>query len=286
MSTFAYRDERVVEARDEVWVSTAKLARVTTGMAPREYDSVVAEDTLILGLAGDNGQAEHWLEDVHGVVKSSVRGNLGVTPRGTRLRGYAVPASPCEFLFVHLHPSAIDECRAELRLPVGELRPRIPYESARVTATLEKMAVELRDPGAGGAALLEALVTVLTLELARECVGGAPLRGVPKLAKSQVARVRDYVEANLGRDVSLAELAGVVGLSRWHFSRAFKAASGLSPHRFVEARRIERACELLANRSLTVGAIARAVGFGGASQFARAFRRRRGMSPLKYRAGC
>jgi AraC family transcriptional regulator len=95
--------------------------------------------------------------------------------------------------------------------------------------------------------------------------------------------VTDFVEGHLHGEISLADMASVAGLSRFHFSRAFKATTGESPYAFVQRRRIARASSLLKNSPLPIDAIASSVGFNGSMQFARAFREIMGMPPSKYR---
>ena len=104
-----------------------------------------------------------------------------------------------------------------------------------------------------------------------------------RLSDRQLNLVIDFIEANLQHGIGLAELAGVAGLSRFHFSRAFKATTGTSPHAFVQKRKIERACSMLADSDLPIEAIAAAVGFKGASQFRRVFGEIVGLSPVQYR---
>jgi transcriptional regulator GlxA family with amidase domain len=96
-------------------------------------------------------------------------------------------------------------------------------------------------------------------------------------------RVREYILAHLTDDVSNVVLAGFVGLSPSHFSRAFKQSAGLSPHRFVLERRIERVKHLLAETELPLAQIAVTAGFGDQSHCSRWFRELVGMTPSRFR---
>jgi AraC family transcriptional regulator len=108
-----------------------------------------------------------------------------------------------------------------------------------------------------------------------------PARG--GLAPWQVKRVSDYLQANLASDTSLADLASLVDLSTEHFCRAFKVSTGLPPHAWLVARRVERARELLEGTNLPVEEIAAEVGYAEPSHLARIFRRAHGVSPTQYR---
>ena len=99
-----------------------------------------------------------------------------------------------------------------------------------------------------------------------------------------IARVVAHIDANLNRTLNVDRLAAVAGVSRAHFVRQFTNATGLAPSAFVLERRIERIERLLLATDMSVVAIAGLTGFTGANYLAKAFRRRRGMAPLDYRA--
>jgi AraC family transcriptional regulator len=96
-------------------------------------------------------------------------------------------------------------------------------------------------------------------------------------------RVFEYVDANLHRNIGLQELADLVGYSRGHFLRMFRAATGATPHWYLTERRIERAKALLAEGRFELSDIAASCGFSSQSHLSTEFRRRTGISPARYR---
>lgn len=98
------------------------------------------------------------------------------------------------------------------------------------------------------------------------------------------SRVVDYIEAHLSQDISLTDLAAVACLSPFHFARAFKARHGLSPVRFVQRRRIERAKHLLVDPDARLIDVAHQCGFADQAHFSTAFRRATGTSPGTWRS--
>ncbi len=99
----------------------------------------------------------------------------------------------------------------------------------------------------------------------------------------RVARVRDWVMAHLAEPFSLAQMAAVACLSPYHFSRSFKAATGLPPRAFAQACRIERARQLLMDTQMPVAAVAQACGFSDQSHFTTSFVRATGTTPGRFR---
>jgi len=107
---------------------------------------------------------------------------------------------------------------------------------------------------------------------------------VAKSVKTSLAPVIDYIREHLGDDLRLDVLADVAGMSRFQFLRAFKAATGTTPHRYVVDRRLERAAALLRDRSgLSIADIAHRTGFCNQSHLTTAFRRKYGLTPYAYR---
>jgi AraC family transcriptional regulator len=105
------------------------------------------------------------------------------------------------------------------------------------------------------------------------------------LAPWQRARITSYVDANLAKRLSTAELAALVRLSTSHFCRAFKASLGCSPHEYVIQCRIVRAKMLMLETGISLAQIAAECGLADQAHLCRLFRRRVGISPSAWRRG-
>jgi AraC-like DNA-binding protein len=94
----------------------------------------------------------------------------------------------------------------------------------------------------------------------------------------------EFMASRLSDKLRISELAGIAGLSEYHFIRAFRRETGETPYQYVLRMRINRASELLRQHPYkSVNEIALLCGFGSASTLALQFRRQTGMSPRSYR---
>ena len=109
-------------------------------------------------------------------------------------------------------------------------------------------------------------------------------QGVNPLRPVTLKRVQEYVAANLSRDIALPDLATIACMSIGHFLRAFRAASGTTPHHYVLEQRLRKASSLLRTTTLPVSRIATECGFKTPSHLSSRFRARIGASPSQYRA--
>jgi transcriptional regulator GlxA family with amidase domain len=94
------------------------------------------------------------------------------------------------------------------------------------------------------------------------------------------------MEANLGERFSLEMLAEAAGMSRFHFARVFRIATGYSPMEFLMRQRVARGKDILLQGDMSICDVAALLGFCDQSHFTRTFRRVTGMSPREYLRKC
>lgn len=157
-------------------------------------------------------------------------------------------------------------------------------EDALVAQLIRSLVAEI---GAGtlDRLLADSLVTAIAMrtlqrQSARPAIAGHP----PDIAQPKLRRIVDYIEAHLGEELTLTELAEVACLNPSHLSRSFKAAVGVGPQRYVLQRRVDRAKALLRGSSMPLAAIAAELGFTDQSHFTNTFRRETGVTPGRFRA--
>ena len=214
-------------------------------------------------------------------AQRDIRDTLTFAPNGASVEDWSKFKDRRSWLLaIFFNPNA-DE-RGELR--AGDLPPRLYFENPSLKQSMQKLKAVMSCSLAHEQTYVEHLGLILLCEL-RDAL--LEKREAPAfrggLTPRQLKHVRDYITANLDKDVSLSELAGLINLSRFHFIRVFKKTTGMAPCQFVLSRRVERAKELLVQPNCSIAAVARSVGFHSTLQLDRAFRRLVGMTPSSYR---
>jgi len=101
------------------------------------------------------------------------------------------------------------------------------------------------------------------------------------MTPQRLRRVEEMIEARLSEPLSVQDMAAPCGLTPGFFLRAFKAATGRTPHRFLMDRRIARARRLIGEGRLGLGEIACCTGFSSQAHMTSAFKRQLGVTPSR-----
>jgi AraC-like DNA-binding protein len=97
--------------------------------------------------------------------------------------------------------------------------------------------------------------------------------------------VISFCVENIGKKISIDDMASVANLSRFHFGRLFKESQGVSPGIFLNNLRMKNALKLIQTEVLSVKEISEICGFEDSSYFCKVFKKCFGTSPEKYRRG-
>jgi AraC family transcriptional regulator len=197
-----------------------------------------------------------------------------------------VPVSN-EFSMVLLPDARLQACADQLGggRPVG-LADRFAVDDPMTSQLLDLIDQEVTHGDRASSLFIEHALDMLYMQLIRAHASHGPIEARPPrrgLAPWQVKRVTSYMRDRLDQDVSLGELAVLVGLSRFHFCTAFRLATGCTPHQWFTAQRMARARQLLGDPALLITDVALAVGYATPSAFSASFRRLVGATPSEYR---
>jgi len=224
-----------------------------------------------LGFGGERPQ-EHLM----------MTGSASFTPAGLPV---AVEIqSPNQSLHVLAPRQIYDEIARDMGIS-PELRPLVGRLTPDLVSTAMLLHRELVNPRLGSSALADALQLVLAVQVLRELAppDAGRRERVWLLSERQVRQALGFMRANLQEDLSLSDIAEAVGLSVYHFARAFRASVGVPPHQYLIQLRISRARELLAGSDLSLAKIALETGFKSQSHFTYAFKRALRVTPREYR---
>lgn len=126
-------------------------------------------------------------------------------------------------------------------------------------------------------------VLIVSLRVAAALPETAADDGTPGLDAGRLRLVMDTIRKNIGEPISVSTLCSAAGLSRSHFSRAFRTSIGQSPHAYIARLRLERAMNLMLDSDVPLSEIALVVGFSDQAHFSNAFRRATGTTPAQWR---
>ena len=243
------------------------------------------EHTLFVSLSA---KPVHYLQSQDGETHTGLyqRGDLSLVPASSRLFARWQDAENClqirltrEFVqSVARETLAQDGDRIQLQLAFQARSPQLESISLMLLS-------EHQQGGLGGRLYTDSLANILAVSLLREYAiakiqlpvyqGGLPPR--------QLRQVLDYMDAHLARDIKLAELAQLLNMSQYHFSRLFKQSVSRSPYQYLLQQRVERAKQLLKQTDRLITDIAFDCGFNSHSHLSNQFRQLTGMTPKAYR---
>jgi AraC family transcriptional regulator len=219
----------------------------------------------------------------NGVLKRETLGTLTILPKGllpAMRSAQTADLSYCAFDEAFVKGVA-DELEGRLAPPHdkrGDLRDRA------IPEILNLLFAEVQSGGASGRLYADSLAQALTIRFL--FLGERrPTRSsrTAMLPQQHLFRVQELIESRLEADVTLQELAFEIGYSRSHFLRMFHATTGMTPHRYVLNRRIERARRLLADAEMSIADVACCCGFSSQAHLTLAFRKACGLTPGEYR---
>jgi AraC-like DNA-binding protein len=229
-------------------------------------------------------------------IRFSVSGQTvhdGVTTPGmVHVTEPAVPVrclfrGPYDVLHLHVPNNLIAECARDMTgHPVPVLCSKsVPRKDITVDSLGRALLEADRVGGSFGQLYADCISIAIVARLLASANRGATTERpkVGELARWRLKRAIDYVEAQLDKPVSLADVALSAGLTRMHFAAQFRAATGLRPHEYLLRRRIERAQEMLVGTGMSLVDVALSVGFQTQAHFTSVFKRYTGQPPRAWR---
>jgi AraC-like DNA-binding protein len=234
---------------------------------------------LTINLEEVGGLTEPRLKQNKACAQDHTANHMALIPRGMHLWGFAQDLRYCRYgILIFDIPKLRDRLEDDFATQPFE-EPRLRFMDPRIL-TLVRMLVGIPIDDSTSTLLGDSLTAAVFALLS------APQKEVQngkRLAPWQVRRVTEYMREQLPRQIELRELASLVGQSQWHFCRAFKASTGVSPYQLQLDERVKMVQRLLLNSETPLDAVAQATGFGDAMHLIRTFKKRAGQTPGVWR---
>ncbi|WP_027171779.1 AraC family transcriptional regulator [Methylobacterium sp. 10] len=272
---------RIVEATHEIVRADLSLDTIMTRSDYEDYEGAYENtDTLWIHLCTSGGGRLLRNSRTQKLDGLFVPGRVGLGAPYDGGEGFGPRMS---LLALGISERRLKRLAAELpggRLEIEALASTY-HDDPLLTATLTAMWEEAGLHGFATAFFDHALAIVVH-RLAHAASRPEPV-SAHGLTARQMSDVVAFIDASLGDDLRVADLARIAGLSEHYFSRCFQASVGVPPYAFITRRRLDRAAELLTRSPLPVASIAALVGYDDPSQFSAAFKRYKAMAPLAWK---
>ena len=211
-------------------------------------------------------------------------GVVTIIPAGSSAR-WDIPG-PVNVVQLYLPPTTLQRVAGEADMAApSDLLERTGHPDL-TTSRLLMSAADVIEGSAALDALFRQQLTDLLATRLLAAHAGAPTTFQPTmggLSPTALRRAIERLRSDSDSDVSLAALASDAGLSRFHFCRAFKESTGLSPHAWLRQHRLEQAMNMLRDTDASVVSVAAALGYASQTAFAAAFRKLTGETPSDWR---
>ncbi len=196
-------------------------------------------------------------------------------------RYYLPPCSDSwEFYFILVRPTNISELWNDLVRQIGPV-PKIPVDNTSILFLQNVFHAASKNHITDGFRA-STIVYQFIMELYRYTTA---FKKEKTSWPMKIQEATENMEKNYEHIQSLEEIAEFVGLSKYHFTRIFRKATGYSPIEYLTKIRMEQAVKLLRHTDLSIDEIAREIGYSNGSYFIKVFRQWIGFPPGEFRLG-
>jgi AraC-like DNA-binding protein len=242
--------------------------------------SVARPEVSLMWVRDRNSSARFTLAGRQSDSIAPRRANIWFFPEGSDAHGELTGKDAYDFAGVFVDPSFLPSTVKD-----SLAKPIAGFSHGALGRAFDTLAGELTEPDEVLPLFTEGWAMQALAYVARAAKTAQPAGAVTSsgLAPWQLRRAQEMLRANLSENLSLSSVAQACKLSVSHFARAFKGSTGIPPHQWVMATRIEMARSLLTNPATPLVEIAGICGFADQSHFSRVFARTMGTSPGAWR---
>jgi AraC family transcriptional regulator len=278
-------DAELLLKRSESWAcGKAILVERQPHAELTQFAHCLKRHTIALHVEGANTQLELRHNGGRRITITSTLGQVMLIPSGHKLEGWSDYPTRVGHMIVLVDSALIE---AELQEESGIKTPHLPFhvdlKDGVIASQMRALQSEFENPGLLRRLYVESLSCEIATRLVRRHAAKSPTPQRGGLSPRRLREVKDYIEANLSKEITLGDLAALAGLSKAHFCRAFQKSVGIASHRYIVRQRIEVAKRLLVESKMPIAEVALASGFGDQSHFTKHFRYFVGTTPWRFR---
>ncbi|MBY5775484.1 helix-turn-helix transcriptional regulator [Rhizobium leguminosarum] len=257
-----------------------------TGLQRQETRIAHSRHTFLMNLKGEARLGENFIDGRRISFAARRPGSIVYIPAHSEWTGWDEGDATASYLLVSVEREFAACTLGEIASDrLAELPPSIGFRDGTIEMALQKIAIELKYPDPISVTMVESQAAQLFVRLVRlNGLNQEAVRG--GLSSFDLKRAIGMIETSGHQRLSLGDLAREIGVTRFHFCRAFKQSTGMTPHAFIVQRRLKRSSDMLRSTDLSATEIALECGFGSSSHFAIAFKRAFGTSPTEFRRSC
>ncbi|HHK2695317.1 TPA: helix-turn-helix transcriptional regulator [Pseudomonas aeruginosa] len=264
------------------WCAVHHLA---AGAMPHHVEMQRQSPTLLVFDNGSHSDGERLVNGARVGTSGPLDYGVDIVPAHAHLAGWSGTTASIGVSFIFLDNDAlakvigeqamVDGLRSDINLRNDLLTPLL----ARIRRWPMEQQLEI------DSIQCETILALVTQEIVCQQYRRPNTHLMPHGGLSPRARrlLKEFVAANYDTRIQLQTLADLVGMSRFHFSRAFKASFGVPPHRYLISERMQVAAAKLQKTQDPITEIAMQVGFSSSGEFTRLFRQRMGCTPSEFR---
>jgi AraC family transcriptional regulator len=266
------------------------VRHVSLGATPHQVKFCRDTHTLMVFDRGSFVEGERWVAGTRLSTSGPLDIGLDVVPANVEFQALAGPGSNIGCTMISVIGDAFAEVTSSTLRSASNLQASINLDTGLLSQLIERLRqVSRSEEGPSQRQYIESICMVLfreVLHVQQQSNVSSPQRSTGGGLSPRVQRlIKDFLREHDGLDQKVTPqlLADLVGVSRFHFTRAFKVSFGLPPHKYLLNLRLRKAADLLRDTRLPITDIALDVGFSCSSEFARAFKEAMEYTPREFR---